>query len=243
VDDAKKIRSYQYQSELVGELRGMLSRSLDQLPFVQRWQYVHAKDLHFWTPGDEDTTFVDIYLLHPKLVRMARDLLENPKGMQKKPRMSGPKRKEDKNKPEPSKSSFSSSSSEEWRNRPENWDIPPWFDPDEFGVEGLPHVSYEDPHGDEIQYRGFDVFEADVPFLIRELVDKGEASGCVWYHVPANKWQPIVSQASRLSDCPLEISVRWEDWKQATDKKYELLVPDLKKLALDIEVHTLSPIF
>jgi len=79
VDQAKLVRDYQFQQELASEMGALLRRPLDQQPFVQSWKLVRAKDLHFWKPKTECETFVDFYLLHPKLVRMARDLLENPR--------------------------------------------------------------------------------------------------------------------------------------------------------------------
>lgn len=230
VEQAKLVRDYQFQQELATEMGALVRRPLDQQPFVQSWKLVRAKDLHFWKPKGDYETFVDFYLLHPKLVRMARDLLENPRGLKSRFAAGGGRG---------GSKQPATQSNDAWRSRPENWDIPAWFNPSEFGLEGLPLVRYEDPHGDEVEYRGFDVFEADVDFIIRHLVDKGDVAPCMWFRIDADRWHLAGSGPrlpSAVSRCALEAIASDVDFKLETDPSYDLKVPALVKAGFDIEV-------
>lgn len=213
VENAQMIRKYQFELDLRDDLRDLITAS-QRKSFVHEWKVITAQELHWWRPADELDEFVDFYLEHPKLVRKARTILEHPNGLRDK---------------------F----------RPDCWEVSPWYKPGAFeGGEHreLPDVWFEDPHGDEVTYKGFDVFEADVDFIIRQLVDQ-DVAPCTWFSLPAGSGWELVPLQDRISRCPVEVFTKANQIFPLKDASYEVKIPNLVKVFLDIECVTNGKFF
>jgi DNA polymerase elongation subunit (family B) len=82
------------------------------------------------------------------------------------------------------------------------------------------------------------VYEADVDFIVRMLVDT-RFRPCTWFKLPAGKYSIIAPEHwQRWSTCDLEVSIDYRDILPTSEGKYKTLEPDFNVLTFDIECET-----
>ena len=90
--------------------------------------------------------------------------------------------------------------------------------------------------------RGYTVYETNVEFEVRFMVDTGVV-GCNWVECPPGKYRlrrpaptsPSASSLSPLSRCQIELDISWEDLvSHAPEKEWQRIAP-VRILSFDIE--------
>lgn len=187
----QRTKKYQNNPE-VGNI-GIYANS-GELKLIKRWERKYVEPLMDRGMNGK-LSVIDIYVEHPKLVRIARDLIENYMGC------------------DPSE-----------KNR---WtEITRWCEGEE----------YED------ELENFDIYEADVDFTVRWLVDDKKLS-CHWYRLEAKKYQYIeIEDELRCTTCDMEILADYKDLAILPDSQTRRL-PDLVVLVFDEEWGSTGKLF
>lgn len=90
--------------------------------------------------------------------------------------------------------------------------------------------------------RGYTVYETNVEFEVRFMVDTGVV-GCNWIECPPGKYHlrrpapisPASSRCAPLSRCQIELDISWEDFiSHAPEKEWQRIAP-VRILSFDIE--------
>ena len=153
-----------------------------------------------------DMMVLDIYVEHPKLVKMVRDLVENPGGRAKKTY----KRDHD--------DAFGDANNKkDWRNFA--------------GSDSIPRWCPEDILGD---VKKMLLYEADVDFTIRWLVDERKCP-CHWFRLDPGKYSYIeYEDPLRQSTCDIELIAEHKDLVLLPDSLSRKL-PNATMITLDQE--------
>ena len=175
------------------ELLEMLEDCNEESPPIVGWSIIIGEELVEYK-GEDDVEFIKIGVKHPKLVKMARDLIEFPDGK---------------------------------------------ISVDDFAKEKLevPMTQWCPPEIRRI-VNGMRLFEADVDFIIRFLVDN-YFRPCSWFNIPAGSYNIVYADdPMRTSRCNLEIALDYGNIIPLKDDYYEKLTPNLTRLTFDIECST-----
>lgn len=158
-----------------------------------RWKPIVAEDLVYYS-GPKPFDFIDIDVVYPKLVKYARDMIQNPRGMTKTVYENG--------------------------TRSEKVVVPKWC-----------------PEDLVASIQQLQVYEADVDFIIRFLVDTKFVPSS-WYMIPHGTYDLLRHPSERNSRAEIEVQVKWTDMKMLTDEEHKKLAPDYTEMDFDIECET-----
>lgn len=100
-----------------------------------------------------------------------------------------------------------------------------------FHEELIPDIEPDDAYKQHFQ-----IFEADVDFILRWLVDT-HSTPCTWFKIDPGKYN-LTEAKDRSSRCPIEIDVNYEDILKEEAPEYANKTPDLVEFVTDIEVKT-----
>lgn len=167
----------------------------DHHRLIAKWNIIRGEELvAYWGPEPEE--FIDIYVVHPKMVKHLKDLIFNPMGKMK--------------------------TVEKNKKKELAVEIPAWCSPDMVKM-----------------VQALDVYEADVDFIVRFIVDK-KFNPSSWYSIKAGSYTLAKSQ-SRNSRCEIEVHADLSNVIPLKDDLHMRTTPDLVEIDLDIEVATDGP--
>ena len=183
---------------------------------ILSWSLTEGEELMEHT-GEGVCRFADVRTSHPKMIQLLRDILENPKKERDPESTEFSDRSRDATAPEKKENyKIKETGDEKYNDRKRK--VPRWC-----------------PKGMVKVVKNLKLFECDVDFIIRFLVDT-RFSPCNWFKIHAKDYEIVPKRdKSRYSTCDVEVTVPYQKIEKESDPEYSDVSPRWTVLVTDFE--------